>query len=75
MNPCQSWKQNPKPQIRVLYLTLRSPCDSLPALINYHHLTNLAKAPGNSKSRKFSDPRQALHHNLLNMLPSIEISV
>lgn len=44
-------------------------------MIYYHHLTNLTKAPGNSKSGKISDPRQVLNHNLLNMLPSIEISV
>lgn len=61
-------------QIHVLCLILRSPRDSLPALI-YHHLNNLAEAPGNSKSGKFSDPRQALNHNLLNILLSIEISV
>lgn len=60
---------------KVLCLTLRSPSDSLPALIYYHCLTNLAQAPRNRKSRKFSDPGQALNRNLLNTLLSMGISV
>lgn len=50
-------------------------CCSLYPLIYHHHLTNLVKAPGNTKRENFSDPRSALRHNLLNMLPYTGISV